>query len=322
MPPLQPSPPSPWLHRRPSVGGVAEAAAQVYGRSPLDLLASLAVVLIPTMIVVLPLLAAYLIVAQDQTTISLQTIGDVFNSNGDSQADYAQIIENNRRALAAGAPAIYFGVIGGLLGSVAGALLIGACAAAVDDTGSIRPPSAVTKQLAARSPALLILGGAAGVLLALVVFLSGLPVLSAASSEPGAFDPTGASLGAVLASFVLLPFSAYFGAVWLLAAVCVVTEELGAAAAFSRAWQLSRGRMRWLIGISIGGALAVYAILGPVAFLPQGLLSEQYISGLRLPVALTVITLGLLTMVSWPLLGLMYVAAYRAARDDATESPS
>ena len=318
-----PLPPSPWLHRRPSVGGVAEAAAQAYSRSPLDLLASLAVVLIPTMIIVLPLLAAYLIVAQNQSVISLQSIGDVLNSSsGDVEANYAQIIENNRRALSAGAPAIYLGVIASVLLSVASALLIGACAAAVDDTGAIRSPSAVTKQLGARLPALLTLGGASGALLALVVLVSGLPALSAASSDPGAFDPTGASLGAVLASFVLLPLSLYFSAVWLLALVCVVREELGAAAAFSRAWQLSRGRMRWLIGIAIGGGLAVYAVLGPVGLLPIGLFAEQYISGLRLPVALSVIILGLLTMVSWPLLGLLYVAAYRAARDDASAVPA
>jgi uncharacterized RDD family membrane protein YckC len=312
-------PPSPWLGKRPSVGAVAEAAAQAYGRSPLDLLASLAVVLIPTMIVVLPLLAAYLIVAQNQSVISLQSIGDVLNSSGgDVEANYSQILENNRRALAAGAPAIYLGIIGSVLLSVASALLIGASAAAVDDTGAIRSPSTVTKQLGARLPALLTLGGASGALLAVVVLVSGLPALSAASSDPGAFDPTGASLGAVLATLVLVPLSLYFSAVWLLSLVCVVREELGAAAAFSRAWQLSRGRMRWLIGISIGGGLAVYAVLGPVGLLPIGLFAEQYISGLRLPVALSVITLGLLTMVSWPLLGLLYVAAYRAARDDAS----
>jgi len=310
--------------KRPSIGAVAEAAWLAFSRSFLDLLSALAVVLIPAMIVLLPLLALYLIAAQDQAVLSFKLIGDIFNVSLD-QSNAAQLLEYNRQILASTAPTIRLGIATAVVGSVTSAVLIGATAAALDETRAIRPASAVTRAVVARLPALLTLGAAAGIVVGLQVLVLGLPALAAAGAVPGAIDPGGADLGADpygslltgLLALVITPISAYFSAVWLLAVVAVVQEGLGPVAAFSRGWQLSRRRMRWLIGISIGAALAVYAVLAPLGFLPLGLFAEQYIAGGRLPSALSVVTLGLLVLLAFPLFGLVYVESYRAARDDA-----
>ena len=300
--------------RRPSVGAVAEAAWATFRRAPLDLFASLAVVLIPAMIVLLPLIALYMVIGQDQAVLSFQLIGDAFNFSEDPES-LRQFVEYNRRILASAAPSVTVGVVAAILGSIVSALVIGGTAAAVDDRRQIQPSATVTRALVAHLPALLWLGAAGGVVFALQVLLLGLPAITAASSD--SLDPTaGAGLAALLA-LLITPVSLYLGAVWLLAIVAVVRENLDPVDAFRRAWQLSRGRMRWLIAISVGSALAIYAVLGPIGPLPVGLLAEEYIAGGRLPIALSVITLGLVALLATPLLALVYVEAYRAARDDA-----
>jgi uncharacterized RDD family membrane protein YckC len=330
-PDAEPAPPDAPARRRPSIGAVAEAAWQTYRRSPLDLLASLAVVLVPTMIVLLPLIALYLIAQQDQLVLTFQFMRDTFNQFSGDPADYAQFVENNRRVLASAAPSVLITALAGFVGSITASLLIGAGAAAVDDTPSSRPAAAVTKDVVARLPALLTLGVAAGLVLALEVLLLGLPSLSAASATASTFDSErfgleaaadGAALGAVLGAIVITPLSIYLGPVWLLAVACVVPERVGAMAAARRAWQLSRGRMRWLIGIMVATSLAVYAILGPTGLLPVGLLAEDYIAGDRLPTAISVVTVGLVSLLATPLFCLICVEAYRAARNDASGGPA
>jgi uncharacterized RDD family membrane protein YckC len=314
------------VRKRPSIGAVAEAAWWTFSRSFLDLLASLAVVLVPAMIVLLPLIALYLIVAQDQAVLAFQLIGDMFNVGlDDRQASSAQFLEYNRQILASTAPSVRIGILAATVASVTGSLLIGATAAAVDDSRSIRPASAVTRALVERLPALLAMGVVAGVVAALEVLVLGLPSLAAAAAGQVTTDALQADLSAdpygslltTLLALVIVPVSLYFSVVWVLAIVCVVQEGLGVTAALRRAWQLSRGRMRWLIGISVGVALALYSVLAPLGSLPVALLAEQYIAGGRLPVALSVISLGLLVLLSAPLCGLIYVEAYRAAREEA-----
>jgi uncharacterized RDD family membrane protein YckC len=303
-------------HRRPSIGAVADAAWVAFRRAPLDLIASLAVVLIPAAIILLPLVALHLIAQQDQAVLTFQFIGDAFNVSTDP-ASYARFVEYNRLILASTAPLVVIGALTGLVGSIMGALLVGACAAAVNEERRVRPAGIVARILVQRLPALLTLGVAAGVLFALGYLLLGLPAISAASADTTTFDPNRATLGAVFGTLVLIPLAIYFGGVWLMAVVCVVREELGPVAALKRAWRLSRGRMRWLIGVLLATGLAAYAILGPVGLLPVGLLAEDYIEGGRLPVGVSVVTFGLLVLLASPLLCLTFVEAYRAARDDA-----
>lgn len=303
-------------YRRPSIGTVAEVALQTFRRAPLDLLASLAVVLVPTMIVLLPVIALYLVAQQDQAVLTFRFIGDVFDLSGDVGSDYAKMVEYNRQVLAAAAPTVLIGAVVGFCGSITGSLLIGACAGAVDEAGAVRPASAVTRVLLARLPALLALGIVAGALVALQVLLTGIASLSAASADPSTFDPNRAGLSVVLV-LVTMPITIYFGAVWLLAVVCVVREGVGPVPAFRRAWELSRSRMRWLIGISLAIGLAAYVVLAPIGLLPLGFLAEDYIAGGRLPVAISVVALGLLVLLATPVISLAYVEAYRAARTDA-----
>ena len=300
--------------KRPSIGGVAEAAWSTFRRSPLDLLASLAVVLIPTMVVLLPLIALYLVSSQDQALLGFRVLRESLNLGDSTNAEF---FEYNRQLMALTAPTVQIGALAAFVGSITGAVLIGACAAAVDDERQIRPAAAVTRVVVERLPALLALGVVAGLLFAIQVVLLGLQAISAASASAATFDPNATALGAVLGAFVLAPIGLYLGAVWFLAVVCVVREGLGPAAAWRRAWQLSRGRMRWLIGVTIVIALGVYSILGPFGGLPLGLLAEDYIAGGRLPTALSVVTFGLGALLAAPLLGLTYVEAWRAARDEA-----
>jgi uncharacterized RDD family membrane protein YckC len=302
--------------RRPSVGAVAEAALRTFRRAPLDLFASLAIALIPVMIVVLPLIALYQVAGQDQAVLSLKFIGDAFNVGTDT-ASLAEFLEYNRRIVAATAPLVLVGALTGLLGSIAGSLLVGACAAAVDDEGSVRPAGAVARAVVDRLPALLMLGVSGGLALAFGSIVVGLPSLSAASADPSTFDPNRATLAAVLGALGILPLSIYFSAIWVLAVVCVVRERLPATAALRRAWVLSRGRMRWLVGVVLATGLGAYAILGPVGAIPIGLLAEDYFAGGRLGAAISVVILGVLALVAAPIIGLTYVEAYAAARDDA-----
>jgi hypothetical protein len=80
--------------------------------------------------------------------------------------------------------------------------------------------------------------------------------------------------------------------------------------------------MRWLLGIMVATSLAVYAILGPTGLLPVGLLAEDYIAGDRLPTAISVVTVGLVSLLATPLFCLICVEAYRAARNDASGGPA
>jgi uncharacterized RDD family membrane protein YckC len=321
--PPVPSAIEPPARKRPSIGAIIEAAWETYRRSPLDLLASMAAVFVPAVVVLLPLTALYLVVSQDQAVLSFQLIGEAFNFTGDAES-YSQLLEYNRRILASSAPAVLIGSLFIFVSALTASLLVGATAAAVDDDGSIRPGGDVTRTVIRRVPALLPLGVTAGLLLGLEVILLGVPALTASSASAALVDPRealdpfpfGTGLSALL-SLAIVPISVYLSAIWFLAVVCVVREGLGVAAALRRAWQLSRHRMRWLIGLSVASALAAYAVLGPIGLLPVGLLAEQYIGGARLPVALEVITIGIASLLAIPLFGLIYVAAYRAARNDA-----
>jgi hypothetical protein len=286
----------------------------------------MAAVFIPAVVVLLPLIALYLVVSQDQAVLSFQLIGDAFNFTGDAES-YSQLLEYNRRILAATAPTVFIGSLFIFVSAITASLLLGATAAAIDDSGSIRPGGDVTRTVIRRLPALLALGVTAGLVLGLEVLLLGVPALAASSTSAVTVDPAqaldpfpfGTGLSALL-SLAIVPLSIYLGAIWFLAVVCVVREGLGVPAALRRAWQLSRGRMRWLVGLSVASALATYAVLGPIGLLPLGLLAEQYIDGRRLPVALSVITTGIASLLAIPLFGLIYVEAYRAARNDAPGS--
>ncbi len=304
--------PASTVGRRPSIGAIAERAWSTFRRAPLEIFTSLALVLIPTMIVLLPVIGLYLIVAQDQLVVSFRLIGDAIDPNS-----FPDFVEYNRRLLESAAPAVLIGAAAAILGSLAGSLVIGAAAAATDDSGALRPAGAVTRAILDSLPALLVLGAGGGIIFAVQVVLSGLPALSAASADPATFDPDRALVGGLFGGVVLLPVTLYCGAIWLLAVVCVVAENLGPVAAIRRAWTLSRGRMLWLIGLSLAAGLAVYTTLGPIGLLPLGVFAEDYVGGGRLPAAISVLIFGVIAVVVTPLLGLFYAEAYRAARDDA-----
>lgn len=307
--------PEPIPRRRPSVGAVAETAFRTFSRAPLDLFGSLAIVLIPLMIVVLPLIALYQVVGQEQAVLSLQLFGNSLNLGTDS-ASFREFVEYNRRIVASTAPLALVSAMTGLLGSIVGSLLVGACAAAVDDEGRVRPPGVVARALVERLAALLLLGVSGGIALAFGSIVVGLPALSAATADPSTFDPGRATLAAVLGAFGILPLSVYFSAIWVLAVVCVVRERLSATAALRRAWVLSRGRMRWLVGVVLAPGLAAYALFGPLGAIPLGFLAEDYFAGGRLGAGISVVILGLLALVAAPIVGLIYVEAYVAARHD------
>lgn len=300
-------------HKRPSIGAIAERAWQTFRRSPLDLLATLAVVLVPAMLLLIPLIALYFVEQQDQSVLSVRSMRDLFAFAGDPAA----MQEYNRRMFAATAPMTWIGGLMVSVGAVIGSLLIAACAAAFDEARDLQPTGTATRALTARLPAVLVLGVGAGLVLGGQMLLLGLPALSLASAEtPAAADIAFLGAIAVLGLLVITPAVLYFGVIWALAVVCAVKEQLGVTAAIRRAWEISRGRMRWLIGIMVAAGLASVVLLGPIGWLPIGLLSEAYLDGQRLPVVLSIALIALLTLATAPIISLAYVEAYRAARDD------
>ena len=310
---------APVLARRPSAGGVVEAAWQIFRRAPGDLFAALAIVIVPAIIVLLPLIALLLIAQQDQVVLTFDILDDMFRLAGDpgSVEEYAEF---NRRILASSAPTTLVGIVLAVVGAVGSPLLIGAAAAAVEEGGAVRSASAVTRILVDRLPALLALGLGVGVLYALLGLVFAWPAVSAASATASAFDPDRTALATVVGALVLLPMAIYLGAVWLLAITCVVHERIGPMDGLQRAWELSRRRMRWLVAISIAVGLATSTVLAPIGTLPMGLLAEDYVGGGRLATALSVISIGIVGVLAAPMFGLVYVEAYRAARDDAART--
>jgi uncharacterized RDD family membrane protein YckC len=316
--PAVPLPP-PALARRPSAGGVAEAAWQTFRRAPGDLFAALAIVIVPAMIVLLPLVALLLVAQQDQVVLTFDILDDMFRVASDP-GSLEEYEEFNRRIIASSAPTAMIGIVLAAVGSIGSPLLIGAAAAAVEEGGAIRPASAATRILVDRLPALLALGLGLALLYAPLGLVFAWPVLSATSATGSAFDSNQYALATLVGAVVLVPIAVYLGAVWLLAITAVVRERIGAIAGLQRAWDLSRRRMRWLVAISMGVGLATSTVLAPIGTLPMGLLAEDYVGGGRLATALSVISIGVVSVLAAPLFGLVYVEAYRAARDDAART--
>jgi uncharacterized RDD family membrane protein YckC len=305
--------------RRPSAGGVVEAAWQTFRRAPGDLFAALAIVIVPAMIVLLPLIALLLVAQQDQVVLTFDILDDMFRVAGDP-GSLEEYEEFNRRIISSSAPTAMVGIVLAVVASIGSPLLIGAAAAAVEEGGAIRSASAVTRILVDRLPALLALGLGLALLYAPLGLVFAWPVLSATSATGSAFDSNRYALATLVGAVVLLPIAIYLGAVWLLAITSVVRERIGPVAGLQRAWDLSRRRMRWLVAISMGVGLAISTVLAPVGTLPMGLLAEDYVGGGRLATALSVISVGIVGVLASPVFGLVYVEAYRAARDDAARS--
>lgn len=299
--------------RRPSIGAVLDESWALLTRSPSALLSAIGLVLVPAMVILIPVFAVFLVLQQDQAIRSLGSMRELFALAGDPAAAERY----NLRMLGSAAPTIWLPALSGFLGSMVGAVLLGAAGAAVDDAGMIQQPDTVTASVRRHLGPLLALGLAGGALSAGSVLAFGLPALTVASSpsrDPGSLASLTAIAALVLLVFV--PVSLYFGSIWLLAIVCVTRERLGAADAFRRAWRLSRRRMRWLAGVGTMVSLAVTVVVAPIALLPNGLLSDLYLQGQRLPIALSIVIMSLVAFVTAPLASLAFVQTYRAARDD------
>ena len=300
--------------RRPSIGAVVDEAWTLFTRSPGEFIGAIAVVLVPGLIVLIPLVAVYLVLGQDQSIESVRSVRELFSLVGDPAA-YQRY---NVRMLGATAPTIWLSALMGFVGSMVAAALLGATAAAVTDAGRIESPDTVTRAVKDRLGTLVALGLAGGVISSAATLAIGLPILAIAATQTP--DPRAiASVGAfaALAALVIAPASLYFGSIWLLAIVCAVRERLGVAASVRRAWRLSRHRMRWLAGISFVTCLGIAVVVAPIGIVPIGLLSEAYLQGQRLPIAFSMVLVGLISFVTAPLLSLAFGRMYQGAREDS-----
>lgn len=302
--------------RRPSIGALTETAWAWYRRSPDDILSSLAFILIPATIVLLPLIAALYATGQDQTRETVNGMLALFTTASDPGAMAAY----NLRALAASAPTYVVTALFGLASGVVGTFILGACAAAYADAWSTGPAPNVGGSVAARLPALTAIGLVTGIASGMAGLAIGLPAIGAAMTDG---TPPDVALVAIAALTLLIgtPLAFYFSVIWILAVVAVVREEIGAVEAVRRARTLARHRTRWLLGVIIAGSLSYGVIVLPIGTLPIGLLSEAYLDGNRLPVVVAVTLTGALTLFALPALFLVYVAAYRAAVEDAAREP-
>jgi uncharacterized RDD family membrane protein YckC len=299
------------VRRRPSIGALAEAAWRTYRRAPLDLLAALAVVIVPAAIVLFPLAALLLAQQQDQAFVAFGGMSEAFRFSDPDAID-----AYNREMLAAAAPSVWTSTAIVAVGGITGALFGAGCAAAVDETGAVRTPSQVTRTLVGRLPTLLALWVIGGLIFAAEVLVFGVPALLAGSidlANAGARQIVAqAAAFTALGWLVAVPATLYLGALWVLAVVAAVKEELGVAGALRRAWLLSRGQMLWLIGLLIVVGLAATTIGAPLGLLPTGLLSEAYLAGDRLPVVVSLPIVAGLGLAVAPVVSLVYVEAYRA----------
>jgi hypothetical protein len=303
--------------RRPSIGALTDTAWTWYRRSPDDLLSSLAFVLIPTTIVMLPLLAAVFAATQDQTRESMNAMLAVFSNPSDPAAMAAY----NARNLAATAPIFAIGAVAAVVGGFFGTIILGACAAAYPNDTSAGPAPNVGRTVAGQLRPLAAIGLVAGMAGALSFLLIGLPAIDAASTPGGMPD---VALVAVVAIGLLIgiPAGFYFSVIWVVAVVAIVRENIGTVEAVRRARALARHRVRWLLGVLLVTGLVLSVIVLPVGMLPISLMSEAYLDGQRLPVVFAISTTGALMLFTYPALFLVYVEAYRAAVDDAVRVPS
>lgn len=302
--------------RRPSIGALTETAWLWYRRSPDDVLSSLAFILIPATIVLIPLIAALYATGQDQTRETLNGMLALFTNASDPTA----IAEYNLRSLAASAPAYAITALFALVSGVVGTLILGACAAAYANAASTGPAPNVGGTIAARLPALTAIGLVVGVASGMCTLLIGLPAIGTATTDGASLDGTFVAVAA-LTLLIATPVAIYLSVIWILAVVAIVREDIGAVEAVQRARALARSRTRWLLGVVAVSTLIYGVIVLPIGTLPVGLLSEAYLDGNRLPIVLAVSLTGALTLFSHPALFLVYVEAHRAARVDAAREP-
>lgn len=156
-----------------------------------------------------------------------------------------------------------------------------------------------------------------GVTSAIVGLLIGLPAIGAALTAESQSVNIAFVAVAALALLIGTPVAIYVSVIWILAVVTVVHEDVGAVEAVRRARALARHRTRWLLGVIAVSGLSSAVIVVPIGTLPIGLLSEAYLDGNRLPIAIAVTVTGALLLFALPAQFLVYVGAYRAARDDA-----
>ena len=287
--------------RRPSIGAVFDRGWAIYRGAPGGLFLAVGPFLLLGLVVLLPLTVVSLVLGQDQLLGAFRSIG-----------------ATNVQLMAAAVPSLRADAGLGILAGPVGAVFVAACAAAVGGSAAIAPPGRVVRVVLARLPVLLALGLAVGVATAATPLLVAAVEGVAAS---GTDVPVGVGLLAglsFLAAVVLVPASLYLSAVVGLAAVCLVREDLGSLAAIGRAHSLAHGNLRWLLGLVIVAGLAVSSIVGPIATLPLGVLSEAYLAGDRVPVVLSIVLDGLLGVVVAPFVGLLFLVAYEVSRESRT----
>lgn len=302
--------------RRPSIGALIETAWTWYRRAPGAVISSLAIVLIPAMLVQLPIIGALYATSQDQTRETLNSIVSLVGNPSGSIA----VADYNLRTLAATAPTYAISALFALAGGFVGTVILAACAAAYENATSAGPAPDVGKTVAARLSSLMPVGLFVGVVSGIGSVLIGLPAFAAALS--GA-ESVSVALVAIAAITLLIgaPVALYASVVWILAVVIIVLEDVGALEAVRRARTLARHRTRWLLGVIVVSTLIYALVVVPVGTLPVAILSEAYLDGDRLPVVIAVSLTGALIVFTFPAMFLTYVEAFRAAREDEAREP-